>query len=99
VSEPLNKMNNYTIITYLKDNRGQELPLEEVEKGTGIKISSSPQLLQNLKENPSINYSEDVSSGTAKCTAVPFTTKISCPARSNSSFFASVHVMEQARRW
>ncbi|ELR24579.1 TFIIE alpha subunit [Acanthamoeba castellanii str. Neff] len=56
-------MNNYTIITYLKDNRGQELPLEEVEKGTGIKISSSPQLLQNLKENPSINYSEDVSSG------------------------------------
>jgi hypothetical protein len=57
-------MNNYTIITFLKENRGQELSLEDVEKGTGLKISSSPQLLQNLKENPSINHREDVSSGT-----------------------------------
>jgi DNA excision repair protein ERCC-3 len=56
-------MNNYTIITFLKENRGQELSLEDVEKGTGLKISSSPQLLQNLKENPSINHREDVSSG------------------------------------
>lgn len=93
-------MNNYTIITYLKDNRGQELPLEEVEKGTGIKISSSPQLLQNLKENPSINYSEDVSSGTAKCTAVPIHHKNLLPCVEQQLIICiCVHVMEQARRW
>jgi len=68
-------VSNYAIITFLKENRGREWLLEDVEKGTHIKISASPQLLQNLKDNPSINYREDLSAGADPLPCTPFFSK------------------------
>lgn len=65
-SPPQMSVNNYAIITFLKENRDKELPVEEVEVGAGVRnLSTSPQLLHSLKENRSINYREDTSSGGA----------------------------------